>query len=236
MNASPLIRAGPAQNVCSWSAHGPRMVRGVGRTAFFLKVSPAGLACGPITSCGQAAGHPFPLSLQVLLIFLNFTSFARLPSQFPGMSLNFLPLHCRFSSLHFLEDSFICTPFPFRFRCPGRSPSRALAFSCILVSLQRPPHFRAIPLTFILFTSPVSLHFLFSPLFRIAAKKRSFCDSAGRCYKIPPKSVKQIRKPGGPSAKRMRVVRSWSAHGRRRLEVSPAGLSLPFPVSPMSRC
>ena len=71
-NPSPLIRAGPAQNVCSWSAHGPFMVGGMGRTALYLKVSPAGLACGPITSghSQPATGHPFPffhfLSLQVL--------------------------------------------------------------------------------------------------------------------------------------------------------------------------
>ena len=34
------------------------------------------------------------------------------------MSLRFLPLHFRFSSLHLLEDSFIRIPFPFRSRCP----------------------------------------------------------------------------------------------------------------------
>ena len=38
---------------CSCSAHGPRMVGGMGRTALYLKVSPAGLACGPIMSGGR---------------------------------------------------------------------------------------------------------------------------------------------------------------------------------------
>ena len=35
---SPLIRAGAAQNVCAWSAHGWRMVGGMAQTAFCLKV------------------------------------------------------------------------------------------------------------------------------------------------------------------------------------------------------
>ena len=32
------------------------MVGGMGRTALYLKVSPAGLACGPITSGGRISG------------------------------------------------------------------------------------------------------------------------------------------------------------------------------------
>ena len=42
-NPSPLIREGPAQNVCAWSEHGRRMVGGMGRAALYLKVSPTGL-------------------------------------------------------------------------------------------------------------------------------------------------------------------------------------------------
>ena len=134
----------------------------------YLKVSPAGLACGPITSGGRiytlthTAGHraplpvlsfPFPPSPVSCRDDLNFTSFACLPCQFPGMSLHFRPLHCRFSSLSYSHS------FPFSFPLSGSSRS-ARAFSCISVSLQCPLE-PAIPLTFISFTSSHSCFLAF---------------------------------------------------------------------------
>ena len=86
------------------------------------------------------------------------------------MSLHFLPLHCRFSSLHFLEDSFIRIPFPFRpciFLQLGFSPAPS-SFSC-----------NAFDLHFVHFQS---LLFPFSPLFRIASMHsiiRIIRDDAG---------------------------------------------------------
>ena len=98
-------------------------------------------------------------------------SFISFPSKFPGMSLHFLPLHCRFSSLHFLEDSFIRIPFPFRpciFLQLGFSPAPS-SFSCKSFDF----HFvdfqsRALP--------------IFRPLFRIASMHsiiRIIRDDAG---------------------------------------------------------
>ena len=86
------------------------------------------------------------------------------------MSLHFLPLHCRFSSLHFLEDSFIRIPFPFRpciFLQLGFSPAPS-SFSC-----------NAFYLHFVHFQS---LLFPLSPLFRIASMHsiiRIIRDDAG---------------------------------------------------------
>ena len=49
-NPSPLIRAGPAQNVCAWSAHGRRH----GAHGLIPEGKPyRALACGPITSGGR---------------------------------------------------------------------------------------------------------------------------------------------------------------------------------------
>ena len=112
----PLIREGPA-------AHVLRMVGGMGRTALYLKVSPAGLACGPITSGGRiytdatqpATGRPalFVLSFPFPLIpassrDLNFISFA---CHAVSWHLPALPF-AHISSLHLLERPFTArTPF-----------------------------------------------------------------------------------------------------------------------------
>ena len=145
-------------------------------------------------------------------------SFISFPSKF----------HCRFSSLHFLEDSFIRIPFPFRpciFLQLGFSPAPS-SFSC----------------------NAFHLHlFPFSPVFRIASMHgiiRIIRDDAGNaggvaqpsirhpqkilvfglvfgcCGEMLQKSPKPIRKSfapykGGPSPKRTRMVGAWSAHGRR---------------------
>ena len=81
-------------------------------------------------------------------------SFISFPSKFPGMSLHFLPLHCRFSSLHFLEDSFIRIPFPFRsfiFLQLGFFPAPS-SFSCNAFDL----HFVHFPVTPVSFQPLVS--------------------------------------------------------------------------------
>ena len=97
-----------------------------------------------------------------------------LSSPFP---LSFLA--CPFTSFHFTAAS---APF-----ISLKTPSFAflslfdLSFSCSLVSLQRPLHFRAMPLTCISFTFQ-SLLFPFSPLFRIASMHsiiRIIRDDAG---------------------------------------------------------
>ena len=117
------------------------MVGGMGRTALYLKVSPAGLACGPITSGGRIytlTRHSRPPGTP--------RSFISFPSKFPGMSLHFLPLHCRFSSLHFLEGSFIRIPFF------GFSPAPS-SFSCNSFDF----HFVHFPVTAPCFASPACI-------------------------------------------------------------------------------
>ena len=91
------------------------------------------------------------------------------------MSLHFLVLHCRFSSLHFLEDSFIRIPFPFRsfiFLQLGFSPAPS--------SFSR----NAFDLHFVNFQS---LLFPFSPLVRIASMHsiiRIIRDDAGNAGNV----------------------------------------------------
>ena len=81
-------------------------------------------------------------------------------------------LACPFTSFHFTAAA---APF-----ISLKTPSFAflslfdLSFSCSLVSLQRPLHFRAMPLTCISFTFQ-SLLFPFSPLFRIASMHSIIC-------------------------------------------------------------
>ena len=149
------------------------------------------------------------------------------------MSLHFLPLHCRFSSLHFLEDSFIRIPFPFR--------------PCIFLQLgfsPAPSSFSCNALTCISFTSSHSC-FLSAPCFASPACIASSASSGmmlamlgvlssirhppkilvfglvfGCCGEMLQKSPKPIRESfapykGGPSPKRTRMVGAWSAHGPR---------------------
>ena len=128
---------------------------------------------------------------------------------------------------------------------PSKFPGMfVLAFSCSLASLQRPPHFRAMPLTCISFTSSDSC-FHSAPCFASPACIASSASSGmmlamlgvlssirhppktlvfglvfGCCGEMLQISLKPIRKSfapykGGPSIKRMRMFWSWSAHGRR---------------------
>ena len=85
-NPSPLIRAGPAQNVCAWSAHGRRHgARGL---------IPEGKPCGP-DQTQPATGHldlavlslPFPL-IPISSRDLNLTSFARVSCIFDSFAVS----------------------------------------------------------------------------------------------------------------------------------------------------
>ena len=193
------------------------MVGGMGRAALYLKVSPNGLwpAARSDLHADATAGHRAPLPV--------------LSSPFP---LSFLA--CPFTSFHFTAAS---APF-----ISLKTPSFAflslfvLAFSCSLVSLQRPLHFRTMPLTCISFNSSHSC-FLSAPCFASPACIASSASSGmmlamlgvlssirhppkilvfGCCGEMLQKSLKPIRKSfapykGGPSIKRMRMVRAWSA-------------------------
>ena len=72
------------------------------------------------------------------------------------MSLHFLPLHCRFSSLSL--KTFYSYSFPFSFPLSGSLHVLPVHFPCISVSLQCPLHFRAIPLTSIFQTFSIHFH------------------------------------------------------------------------------
>ena len=103
-NPSPLSRLGAAQKFCSCSAHGPLMVGGMGRTALYLKVSPAGFGLRPdhvrwpdlhADATQPATGHLdlSVLSLPFLLIPIssrdvNLTSFARLSCIFDSFAVS----------------------------------------------------------------------------------------------------------------------------------------------------
>ena len=153
----------------AWSA----VVGGTGRPALYLKVGPAGLGLRPYhgpRGLKPPGGRIYTLTRHSRPPGTPSRSFISFPSKFPFMSLHFLPLHCRFSSLHFLEDSFIRIPFPFRpciFLQLGFSPAPS-SFSC-----------NAFDLHFVHFQS---LLFPFSPLFRIASMHsiiRIIRDDAG---------------------------------------------------------
>ena len=116
-----------------------------------------------------------------LFYIYTLTRHSRPPGTLPVLSspfpLSFLA--CPFTSFHFTAAS---APF-----ISLKTPSFAflslfdLSFSCSLVSLQRPLHFRAMPLTCISFTFQ-SLLFPFSPLVRIASMHsiiRIIRDDAG---------------------------------------------------------
>ena len=154
-------------------AHGRRWVGGTGRPALYLKVGPPGLGLRPYhgpRGLKPPGGRIYTLTRHSRPPGTPSRSFISFPSKFPFMSLHFLPLHCRFSSLHFLEDSFIRIPFPFRpciFLQLGFSPAPS-SFSC-----------NAFDLHFVHFQS---LLFPFSPLFRIASMHsiiRIIRDDAG---------------------------------------------------------
>ena len=119
--------------VGAWSSHGRRH----GARGLIPEGKPyRALACGPITSGGRI----YTLTRHSRPPGTPSRSFISFPSKFPFMSLHFLPLHCRFSSLHFLEDSFIRIPFPFRpciFLQLGFSPAPS-SFSCNAFDLHLP--------------------------------------------------------------------------------------------------
>ena len=75
--------------------------------------------------------------------------------QFPGISLHFLSVHFRFSSLHFLERRVIRTPFPSFFVVPVTSTS-------LPISRQFPAQF-FISLQFLLVSNNFQ-QFLFVPI------------------------------------------------------------------------
>ena len=154
-------------------AHGRRWVGGTGRPALYLKVGPPGLGLRPYH--GPRGLTPPGGRIYTL------TRHSRPPGTPPVLSspfpLSFLA--CPFTSFHFTATS---APF-----ISLKTPSFAflslfdLSFSCSLVSLQRPLHFRAMPLTCISFTFQ-SLLFPFSPLVRIASMHsiiRIIRDDAG---------------------------------------------------------
>ena len=201
------------------------MVGGMGRAALYLKVSPNG--AWPAARSRPVAG---------------FTRYATQPATGHSSPFPLSFLACPFTSFHFTAAS---APF-----ISLKTPSFAflslfvLAFSCSLVSLQRPLHFRAMPLTCISFTSSHSC-FLSAPCFASPACIASSASSGmmlamlgvlssirhppkilvfglvfGCCGEMLQKSPKRIRKSfapykGGPSIKRMRMFCAWSAHGRR---------------------
>ena len=129
-------------------------------------------------------------------------------------------LHCRFSSLHFLEDSFVRIPVPFRSRCPvpftfcpciflhlGFSP---FLFPCISPLA----HCFASPACISSSASSGMMLAMLGVLSSIRHPLKMFVF--GRCGEMLQKSPKPIRKSfapykGGPSTKRMRMVRAWSA-------------------------
>ena len=155
------------------------------------------------------------------------------------MSLHFLPLHCRFSSLHFLEDSFIRIPFPFRSRCPvpftfcpciflhlGFSPLPS-SFSCNSFDFHF-VHFQSLLFPCI---SPLAHCFASPTCTTSSASSRMMLAMLGvlssfrhppkilvfsRCGEMLQKSPKPIRESfapykGGPAQN----VCACSAHGRR---------------------